>query len=71
MTTLRRALDCASSRADRAIAANRLFQHAHRLWLSGSLDVVEYRLVLAEVDASRNDADGARDVRIRRLRRSR
>ena len=52
LTRLRRALDRTKTRFDRATAANRLFQHAHRLWQTGSLSATEYRLVLTEVDSA-------------------
>ena len=35
---------------DRAAAANRLFQHAHRLWQAGSLALPVYQRILANID---------------------
>jgi hypothetical protein len=64
LTVLRRGLDQALTRLDRSTAANRLFRYAHQLWQAGDLNATEYRLVLAQVDESRE----APVVRLRRPR---
>ena len=54
LSRLRQALDRALSRLERFQVANQLFLHAHQQWRSGELSATEYRLVLNEVDQSRD-----------------
>lgn len=56
LTELRRlceAMRAARRSCDRSAVANRLFQHAHRLWRSGSLALPVYRRILANIDEGR------------------
>lgn len=49
------AMRAANRPSDRSVVANRLFQHAHRLWRMGSLALPVYRRILANIDEGRGN----------------